>query len=232
MSGAADEMGLLVLMAKQPLPGRTKTRLTPPLTAEGAASLYQAFLQDKVAQMRLVSDVKRAIAYAPADGRNYFAELAPDFELIEQEGEALTIRLINVFNQAFERGHSRVMAIDGDTPTLPPGYLQQGFVRLEDPEVDVVLGPSADGGYYAIGMKKLWQSLFDVTMSTPQVTRDTLANAEAAGLRVLCLPQWWDVDRPADLEKLKTSLRASGAQLGYSAPATLKLLRSGGSWNP
>ena len=220
-------MQLMVLMAKQPLPGRAKTRLTPPLTAEGAAKLYQAFLQDKVAQMRLVEDVKPAIAYAPAEGRRYFAELAPDFELFEQEGEALTIRLINVFDQAFQQGYNRVMAIDGDSPTLPPDNLREGFRALHDPATDVVLGPSADGGYYAIGMKKLWPSLFDVTMSTPRVTSDTLMRAEASGLRVHCLPEWWDVDRPEDLEKLKMTLSAGGPGAGFAAPATQQLLNSG-----
>lgn len=215
---------MLLLMAKQPVPGRTKTRLSPPLTEQEAAELYRAFLQDKVAQMRHFSNVRSIIAYTPAEGRGFFEQLAPGFALIEQEGETLGQRLVNVFDWAFAEGPTRVLAIDGDTPTLPPAYLQQGFEALEDPDVDVVLGPSADGGYYAIGMKQPHPILFEVTMSTPHVARDTLARAKEAGLEVHRLPPWWDVDRPEDLKRLAMRLRAGGQAPGFAAEATRRLL--------
>lgn len=224
MPGKPDPARLLVLMAKQPLPGRTKTRLTPPLTEAGAADLYRAFLSDKIAQMERVPGVERAIAYTPAGARAFFARLAPTFALREQTGTALPGRLVNVFEQTFEDGYTHVMAIDGDTPTLPPRYLRRGFKALEDPAVDVVLGPCADGGYYAIGMKRAYPSLFEVQMSTPRVVEDTLARARAAGLRVHPLPEWWDVDRPADLEKLAAVLNEPDSAPGFSAPATRRLL--------
>lgn len=211
----------LVLMAKQPVPGRTKTRLSPPLPAAETAELYRCFLLDKLAQMRRVEMVDLTVAYWPAGARDYFADLAPDFELIPQIGDDLAQRLRNMFDVAFDRGYGQVMAIDGDTPTLPAGYLRQGFLRLNDPAVDVVLGPCEDGGYYAIGMKENHPTLFDVTMSTRRVADDTLAQAEAAGLRVELLPTWYDVDTPAELERLAAELADAG---GERAAATAGFL--------
>ncbi len=215
------EKGALVLMAKQPAPGHTKTRLSPPLSPEDAAELYRCFLLDKLAQMHQVDGADLAVAYWPATARDYFADLAPGFELIRQAGANLAERLRNVFDLAFDRGYAQVMAIDGDTPTLPAGYLRQGFRRLDDPAVDVVLGPCEDGGYYAIGMKRPHPTLFDVTMSTPRVVEDTLARAAAAGLRMALLPRWYDVDTPADLERLEEEL--AGAEV-MNAVATARLL--------
>ena len=210
-------------MAKQPRPGYTKTRLSPPLSAEEAAELYRCFLRDKLAQMAQVEGVQRAVAFLPPEAREYFAALAPGFALIRQKGRDLAERLRNVFANAFAQGYRQVLAIDGDSPTLPVAYLRQGFRRLDDPAVDVVLGPCEDGGYYAIGMKRLHPTLFDVTMSTPHVLRDTLAQAERAGLRVALLPTWYDVDTPADLERLRAELAASGAG---KAPRTAAFLRT------
>jgi rSAM/selenodomain-associated transferase 1 len=221
---------LLILMAKEPVPGGSKTRLAPPLSAVEAADLYDAFLQDKVAQMYRVNGVERAIAFLPASGRGYFERLAPQFRLIEQHGALLSARLTNVFDRSFTEGYDLVLAIDGDTPTLPPSYLQAGFEALEAASVDVVLGPCRDGGYYAIGMKEPCPGLFDVQMSTSSVTRDTLSQAEAAGLTVHCLPTWFDIDRPEDLEHLVESLNEASSEPGYEAPATRQQLQISASF--
>jgi rSAM/selenodomain-associated transferase 1 len=196
----------MVLMAKQPERGHSKTRLTPPLSSVEAAELFHCFLLDKIEQMRQADISDMTIAYWPESAYEYFAKMAPGFKLILQIGDGLAARLHNVFDVAFAMGYTQVLAIDGDTPTLPPTYLQEGFQTLDDPSVDVVLGPCEDGGYYAIGMKSRHATLFEVTMSTPNVLRDTLARADKAGLRAECLPQWYDVDQPEDLLRLASEL--------------------------
>lgn len=113
-------------------------------------------------------------------------------------------------------GFKQVLAIDGDSPDLPASYLRQAFQALDDHQIDVAIGPTEDGGYYAIGMRELHKTLFDVEMSTPSVYLDTLALAEGAGLKIAALPRWYDVDRPEDLERLRGSL-ASGAVEGAQA---------------
>jgi rSAM/selenodomain-associated transferase 1 len=225
MPGSKRENRLLVLMAKQPRANHTKTRLSPPLSPEESADLYRCFLQDKLAQMREVGGATPAIAYAPADARDYFEALAPGFELIQQRGENLAARLRNVFDETFVAGWERVAAIDGDTPTLPPGYLAESLAALDDPAVDVTLGPCEDGGYYVIGMKHPHPTLFDITMSTAQVTRDTLDRAAEAALAVHLLPEWYDVDRPEDLCRLAQHLNGGhGTGLLFAAPATAAFL--------
>ena len=224
MPGKIDPHRLLVLMAKNPVPGRTKTRLIRALGEEGAAGLYDAFLHDKVVQMRLVPGVTPAVAYYPPDGRDYFAELVPDFVLIEQRGNSLAERLERVFSDSFSDGFGSVIAIDGDTPHLPDEYLQAGFAALEDGSSDVVIGPCEDGGYYAIGLKQPHGSLFHVQMSTPHVTRETRRIAEEAGLVVHLLPEWWDIDELPDLKRLARLMREEETRGGLPPSVTQNFL--------
>lgn len=224
MPGKNSSVSLLVLMAKRPVPGETKTRLTPPLSGQEAAELYDAFLQDKVAQMRRVSGVTCAIAYYPPDSRAYFSILAPDFILIRQQGNMLAERLANVVIGAFSEGYGKVMAIDGDTPHLPTEYLQSGILTLEGNSKDIVIGPSEDGGYYAVGLKQPHRALFNVEMSTAHVSRDTMAQAEEAGLTVQLLPEWWDIDELPDLRRLRGWLGKGEHPDGCVPAATQKFL--------
>ena len=193
-------------MAKQPAAGKTKTRLIPALDVETAAELYEYFLRDKIAQIRDLQNVHPAVAYYPRQARSYFAQIAPDFHLIEQQGINLSARLKNVTEYAFEHGYDSLVLIDSDTVTLPSDYLQKALDRLSDPKIDVTLGPCEDGGYYAIGLKAPHCSLFDIQMSTPTVVADTLKQAERAGLAIHLLPEWWDIDTPTDLRRLKKEI--------------------------
>lgn len=212
---------ILILMAKHPMPQHTKTRLFPVLNPEQAAELYACFLHDKIKVMRCVPNCAYAIAYTPADGRSYFETLAPDFFLYLQNGLTLSERLQQVVRSAFQEGYQQVMPIDGDSVTLPPDYLVQGFEALENPDVDIVLGPSDDGGYYGIGLKGPHDCIFDVQMSTPQVIRDTLEQAKKHNLAVHLLPEWYDIDTPDDLKRLQQEI----AKNPTSAPYTANYLR-------
>src|SRR5262247_2143176 len=91
----------VVIMAKVPQAGAVKTRLCPPLAPQTAAALYQAFLRDKIAQVRQLQHARPTIAYTPVDSQPFFAELAPDFLLIPQHGADLGERLVNCFAQCF-----------------------------------------------------------------------------------------------------------------------------------
>ena len=92
----------LLVIAKRPTPGQTKTRLTPPLTAEQAAALYECFLVDTLDLVRRVPAMDPLIAYLPAEARAYFAALAPDFGLVLQEGAGLGERLDNALDRVSE----------------------------------------------------------------------------------------------------------------------------------
>lgn len=206
MSTSPSHSNALLVVAKRPAAGLTKTRLSPPLTPEEAATLYHCFLQDTVDIMRQVPHVQPVIAYFPPEAHAFFADLAPDFELIPQEGADLGERLDNALTHYLQCGYRHVAIMNSDGPTLPPGYLQEAFAALED-GVDLVLGPSDDGGYYLIGMKRPAPRLLrNVRMSTPTVAADTLALAQEEGLHVHLLPVWYDVDNRESLQRLKAEL--------------------------
>ena len=198
-------------MARAPVPGTVKTRLRPSLSDDDIAALYDCFLRDKVDQVRSLQDAAPVLAYTPSESRSFFAELAPDFLLLPQTGDGLSVRLIDIFGRLFEMGHSGVIATDSDSPTLPMEHLQEAVHRLATAAVDLALGPSEDGGYYLIGLRSRRPELFDeMPWSTPQVYGETLKRAAQAGLRVVSLPAWYDVDTPADLVRLRTEVAAMG----------------------
>jgi rSAM/selenodomain-associated transferase 1 len=204
---------VLLTVAKRPAPGQTKTRLTPPLSPAQASTLYECFLRDTLDLIRRTPQVQRVIAFLPPDERTYFAELAPDFELIVQEGEDLGARLDNALTWFLQQGYERAVIMDSDSPTLPVTTLRAAFDALAG-EADVVLGPCEDGGYYLIGLKRPAPRLLrEVRMSTPQVTADTLALAKAEGLRIALLPTWYDIDEGSSLVRLLDELAISTDEL-------------------
>jgi rSAM/selenodomain-associated transferase 1 len=197
-------LNALIVVAKRPAAGKTKTRLCPPLTPELASALYESFLFDTLDQMRQVTNSHHVIAYL--DEQDYFQRLAPDFELIPQEGHDLGERLDRALTSYLSRGYERVVIMDSDSPTLPPHYLSLAFDVLSD-GADVVLGPCDDGGYYLIGIKKPTPRLLrEVHMSTPTVAAETIALAKEEGLKLISLPTWYDVDDEASLSRLRQEI--------------------------
>lgn len=214
-------MNALIVVAKRPAPGHTKTRLAPPLSPQQAADLYECFLRDTLDLMRRIPEVRRVIAYLPIEARSYFAQLAPDFDLIPQTGADLGARLDHALTHYLDQGYKRAAIMNSDGPTLPSERLQQAFEVLSD-HTDVVLGPSDDGGYYLIGLKQAAPRLLrEVRMSTPTVLADTLLLAHAADLRVALLPPWYDVDDVASLQRLMDELQTAPPEV---APHTRSFL--------
>ncbi len=205
-----ENRAALIVMAKRPFPGQTKTRLTPPLSPEAAADLYACFLRDMIELASNFPGVTPFIAFAPLDAEAYFRDLAPGVRLIPQIGRTLGERLNYVLSYCLDAGFDRVVAINSDSPTLPPRYVAQAFTELASSATDVVFGPCEDGGYYLIGWKRPCPRLVcEVTMSTPQVLQDSLAIAAEEGLQTALLPPWYDVDNAADLQRVKDDLAAT-----------------------
>lgn len=212
---------VLLVVAKRPAAGQTKTRLCPPLNGEAAAALYGCFLRDTLEVMRQVPGVARGIGYLPEDAADYFHRLAPDLALTPQRGADLGERLDHLLTDALSAGARQAVVIDSDSPTLPAEYLAMAFAAL-DGEADVVLGPCDDGGYYLIGLKRPQPRLLrEVQMSTPFVVRDTVALANEFGLRVQLLPQWYDVDTVAELNRLRVELHETALEVARHTRAFL-----------
>ncbi len=196
------------IMAKAPRAGEVKTRLCPPLSAEEAAELSRCFLVDTLAKVSLLGVATPVLSYTPDEARDFFQALAPGFLLLPQRGVDLGARMAHCFAQLFHRGYTDVLLMGSDLPTLPQGVLWQALDLMAQPQTDVVLGPSEDGGYYLIGLRTLHRELFEaMTWSTPRVLAETVERAETKGLQIAYLPTWFDVDTPDDLERLHAALR-------------------------
>jgi rSAM/selenodomain-associated transferase 1 len=200
----------LLVVAKRPAAGQTKTRLSPPFSLLEAASLYEQFLQDTLDLIRQVPGVQPIIAYLPAEEEAYFCTLAPDVVLLPQQGADLGARLDNALTYCLQNGFQKAVIMDSDSPTLPVAYVVEAFAALD--QADIVLGPCEDGGYYLIGLKRPAPRLLrEVTMSTPYVIRDTLKLASEEGLTVAQLPLWYDVDTVAELHRLWLEIETMAA---------------------
>ena len=207
----------LLVVAKQPAAGQTKTRLCPPLTPEQSAALYECFLRDTLEVMRAVREIERVVCYLTENSRSYFQQIAPDMQLRCQRGEALGERLDHLLTESLAGGSERAVVMDSDSPTLPAEYVARAFGLLD--EADVVIGPTHDGGYYLIGMKQPQPHLLrEVEMSTPHVLDETLKRASALSLTVGQLPCWYDIDTGDDLQLLEQELL--GQSHNGNAPAT------------
>jgi rSAM/selenodomain-associated transferase 1 len=197
----------LIIMAKQPQVGQTKTRLCPPFSLEQAAGLYQALLRDTIALAAEPAWLDLAVAITPAAARPYFEQITPPgTRLLPVAGPDIGVCLQQALGSLLQHGYSRVLALNADGPTLPAAYLQQAFELLQ--HNDLVLGPGHDGGYYLVGLKRLHRPLFqDIAWSTPQVLPQTLERAAALGLQTALAPVWYDVDTPDDLQRLLAELQ-------------------------
>ncbi len=201
----------IAVMAKASSPGRTKTRLCPPLSLEQAAALNTTFLQDitqNIADAGRATPIAAYMAFGPPGSERFFREHLPrDVGLIEawlgNFGRCLSFTL----QALLDRGHMAACVLNADSPTLPASLLSKMAQALAEPGERVVIGPAEDGGYYALGLKTLHPRLFeDIDWSTERVFAQTLDRAAEIGLAVLRLPTWYDVDDADGLRRLCADL--------------------------
>lgn len=225
----------LAVMAKAPRPGKVKTRLQPPLTAEEAAALNVCFLRDtteNIAAIAVGGAAQGLISYTPVGDEAAFDGLLPEgFALIAQRGDDFGERLFSAAQDMLACGFGAVCLIDSDSPTLPGSALRDAVEALQRPGDRVVLGGSADGGYYLIGLKAAHREPFQrITWSTPRVYEETVRQVRGAGLELVELPTWYDVDEEVTLTVLEDELlqgRRPGFVTvdGYDARHTRRFLQ-------
>jgi rSAM/selenodomain-associated transferase 1 len=228
----------LTVMAKAPRPGAVKTRLSPPLTPDQAAALNICFLRDTTESLAAVaggsSEAKCCaagiISYTPVGDEALFDGLLPHgFALVAQRGSSFGERLLAAAEDVLACGYGSVCLIDSDSPTVPRAAYEQAVAELARPGDRVVLGPAADGRYYLIGLKQAHAAVFErIHWSTATVADDTRERAHEAGIELVELPLWYDVDDEATLEILKAELAGIAPGFatlaGYSAPHTREFL--------
>jgi hypothetical protein len=199
----------LVVVGKHPLPGRVKSRLAAGIGKREAAGVYARILYTillDIAQADLPGVELELSVASPADVP-FFAGAFPEFAVRPQTEGDLGRRLAASFERAFAAGCKAVVIAASDTPGLDPALIRAAFEVLE--EVPLVVGPSSDGGYYLLGMQAPGAPLFSgVDWGSERVLAQTEVLARAQGLRMVHLPERFDVDTVDDLPGWWAMLRA------------------------
>jgi uncharacterized protein len=192
-------MSTLIVIAKAPVAGRVKTRLTPPFTPQQAASIARAALEDTL----------HAVAATPAAHRLLVLDGAPDptwlppgFDVVPQVAGTLDHRLAAAFAEAARRSAGPALLVGMDTPQVTPALLTTCLPGTPEQE-DAVFGPATDGGFWALGFRQprhvdLEEVLLGVPMSTEKTGETQLRRLIDQGLRVRILSELCDVDTLED----------------------------------
>ena len=205
----------IVLFARAAIPGRVKTRLEPRLGRSGALRLHAALVADSRALLREAARRGGARAFVALTGG------AAGRGAVTQGRGDLGARLRRVIRALLRAGHPAVVVIGSDSPNLPAARIVRALRRL-DRGADLVLGPATDGGYYLIGLRSDQPALFArMPWGGPTLLARTLGRAARLDLEVHRLAPFPDVDRPADLDRLRRALRGRNR---WRAPRTAACL--------
>jgi len=209
----------IAIMAKASAPGRTKTRLVPPLSYDEAAMLNTAFLQDiadNVLRAAASTSIAGYAAFAPPGSQGFFHRILPaSIGLIDACWANFGDCLYHTIEQVLARGHRSAVVLNSDSPTLPTALLAHTAEILAQPGERAVLGPSDDGGYYLLGLKTAHRRLFEeIAWSTDGVAQATLERARETNLDLHVLPVWYDVDDAEGLRRLFDETRRRQPKLG------------------
>ncbi len=192
----------LIVIAKEPLPGRAKTRLTPPCTPAEAATLAEAALLDTLEVVGSTPAERRVLVFDGNSGRFRRA----GFEVIPQRGDGLAERLA----AAFEDVGGPALLVGMDTPQVTPSLLSEGIRALATRAVDAVLGPADDGGYWSIGLTRPAAPAFaGIPMSRPDTCAAQRARLRELGFRVHVQPRLRDVDTIDDAHAVASEARGT-----------------------
>jgi hypothetical protein len=201
------------VFARAPSPGKAKTRLIPLLGPQGAAEFQAALMADALHKVNRLSG--RVSPYLFVAGKKFppgSTGSSPDtsnYTVMCQRGAGLGARLANAFRELLPR-HAAVVVIGTDSPTLPPRVLRAALRELR--WCDAVLGPCPDGGYYLLGLRRFERGLLrGIRWGSAMAFGDTLRNFLRQGFSCSILEPFPDVDRPADVERLRRELVRSPA---------------------
>ncbi len=229
-SQSAPGRALFLIAAREPVPGKTKTRLGATIGMVCAAALYAAFLVDLADRFMPGPGERRGFdvgwAYTPADVD--FARVLTKIgcpspptsvQFVPQEGEGWGVRQANLLRWGHDHGYERTVLIGSDSPHLPFAIAEVSCALLVTH--DVVMGRTLDGGYYLIGVRGDHDVLTGVPMSTTSAADALAAGVADQGLSLAETPTTFDIDEEPDLQHLYAALVPDGA----AAPATWAALQ-------
>jgi rSAM/selenodomain-associated transferase 1 len=206
---------VLVVMARQPVPGAVKTRLARHVGADAACALYRAFLTDIAAGLG-GGPWRLAWAVTPADA-DLRPIVGPGSDCFPQRGADLGARMASCFDDLFGGGAARVVMLGADVPHLGASAVAAAFAALDT--ADVVLTPTRDGGYCLIGQRTAHDLFGGIEMGTDRVFAETMERVAALGLRASIRPETFDIDEWEDVVELRRLLDAGAVRLPNVAAA-------------
>jgi len=206
----------LVIMAKAPKPGMVKTRLTESLPSPAVTALYRCLLEDTLALAKSLTRVEVAVMCPESDQDELTRLVGDTIQVVAQKGEGLAAGLTSVFRHFTAAGRRHVIAFNSDSPHLAPSILDRAFETLTTH--DVVVGPTHDGGYYLVGAKAAYPSLFEGDgMGTKSALDRLLTRTKVLELSTGFMEPFYDIDVTNDLILLARELRLAPSKAPRTA---------------
>lgn len=215
----------LIVFTREPTAGKTKTRMMPYYESGQCADLHLCFIRDIYREIRKI-DADIIVSYTGGDPIKLRSVFGESVLYTEQKGDDLGLRMYNALKDVFEMEYEKVLLIGTDIPELRAESVEYAFSLLEGD--DVVLGPTADGGYYLVGMKSLHEEAFDVKhYGGSTVLDDTVRSLEKAGLSIALTDTYHDMDDRDDLagylRRMRTERRLRSSETGKFIKANAKI---------
>jgi len=202
----SPQNSVLIIFLKNPKPKKVKTRLGKSIGYASSARIYKKMAETIIKNTKSKS-YQQEIFYAPKKEFTSIKKwLGSDQILQPQTGRFLGMKMSKAFKKNFDQGKSKVILIGSDAPLIDKNLIKEALSRLD--ANDAVIGPSADGGYYLLGLSCYLPSLFiDIDWSTPAVFNQTISALNKAGKSYSILRKHFDIDTEEDLVKLKIWLK-------------------------
>lgn len=189
----------VIVFVRSPKAGEVKTRLAKTTSDKFALGFYNACAENIISKIKKIQYLNRFIFYSNKNDKDDVIKwLGSKFFFSAQEGNDLGSRMKNAFEKVFSTGAEKVIIIGSDIPDLSAEIINKAFAYLDGS--DVVIGPSKDGGFYLLGMKKMHEELFEgIEYSTAKVFSETLSGIKELQLSCKLLPELHDIDTEEDL---------------------------------
>ena len=215
----------LIVFTREPAAGKTKTRMMPYYESGQCADLHLSFIKDIYNEIRKL-DADIIASYTGGEPEKLKSVFGDSVVYTEQRGEDLGLRMYNALADVFDMGYGKAVLIGTDIPELKASSIESAFSGLDGD--DVILGPTADGGYYLVGMKSLHSEAFDVThYGGSSVLEDTVKSLEKAGLTIAFTDTYHDMDDRNDLagylRRMRIDRRLRSSETGKFIKANAKI---------
>jgi rSAM/selenodomain-associated transferase 1/rSAM/selenodomain-associated transferase 2 len=189
----------VILFVKYPVEKKVKTRLAKRIGNKKAVNIYSLLAENVVKNIQRLKNTYNYIFYSEESEKEKIKNwIKGGYFYAPQKGNGLGEKMSNAFKLVFGHGATKVLIVGTDIPDVSTDVIEEA-IRVLD-QYDVVIGPSPDGGYYLLGMKKFTPELFEnITYSTNTVFEDTIEKMKTKNLSYTTLETLEDIDTESEL---------------------------------